>query len=339
MAFNTSELLRHSARQRIGSSLEFALVSRDGMAGKLETSLAILNGVLGDYLARTENGLATEMEVFASSSGGRPLDLDKASMRAAFPTRPPPARIVVLVHGLMCTESIWQMPDGADYGTLLSADLGYLPLYVRYNTGLALAESGASFARTLARLVEVYPGPIEEITALGHSMGGLVVRSACHAARLDGSAWLGLLRRAVYLGTPHLGSPIERLGRIVTTVLRAVPDPYTRLVAEIADVRSRGIKDLGDGLRDARHPVPLLPEIEHYLIAASLSSDPWLATLFGDAFVPVGSATNGVVDPMDSALAPSHVKVLRGSGHVSLARDRTAYDCIRHWCAAPPGSA
>jgi triacylglycerol lipase len=307
------------------------------MGNKLEASLAILNGAIGDYLARTANGLATETELFASASGGRPLALERSAMRGRLPS--PASRLVVLVHGLMCNESVWQMPDGADYGSLLTADLGYCPIYVRYNTGLPIAESGASLARALAGLVESYPGPVDEIVAVGHSMGGLIVRSACHAARLEHRPWLGRVRRAIYLGTPHLGTPLERVGRLATKILRAVPDPYTRLVAEIADMRSRGIKDLGDGLRDARHPVPLLPEMEHYLVAASLSGDPRLAALFGDALVPVGSATNGSVDPMSGALPPSHVRVLGGADHLGLARDRAVYDCIRAWCAAPLGVA
>jgi triacylglycerol lipase len=300
------------------------------MAGKLEASLAILNGVLGDYLARTENGLATDLALFPATSGRAALVLEPDALRRALPE--PRPRIVVLLHGLMCNESVWQMPDGTDYGTLLAADLGFSPFYVRYNTGLPFAENGEKLSALLTRFVEVYPPPLEEIVAIGHSMGGLVLRSACHAARLSGSPWLPLLRRAVYLGTPHLGTPLERVGRVVARVLEAVPDPYTRMVAEIADLRSRGIKDLGDGLRDARHPVPLLPEIEHYLVAAHFSNDPWVAALFGDSLVPVASATNGAVDPLSGALPPGHVKVLPGSGHVALAHDRAVYDCIRTWC-------
>lgn len=304
------------------------------MGDRLEASLAILNGVLGDYLARTDNGLATPIAVFPSPWEGSALALERAALERALPPALP-ARVVVLVHGLMCNESVWRMPDGADYGSLLAGDLGYLPLYVRYNTGLPIRESGAHLSSLLGRLVEAYPGRCDEIAAIGHSMGGLVVRSACHAARLGGARWLPLLRRAIYLGTPHLGSPLERIGRVVTRVLKAVPDPYTRLVADIAELRSRGIKDLGDGLRDARHPIPLLPEIEHYLVAASLSEDRWLATLLGDALVPVGSATNGAVDPMAAAIPPNHVRVLAGSGHIGLAHDREVYSQIRAWCKGP----
>jgi triacylglycerol lipase len=276
------------------------------MAKKLDASIAILNGAIGDYLAKTGNGLATETTFFAAI-GGEPLQLEPGELTRTFPS--PSTRVVVLIHGLMCTEGVWHMPGGVDYGSLLAADLGFCPIYARYNTGLPIAESGASLARALELLVEGYPVPVEEIVLIGHSMGGLVARSACHAARLEGQRWLPLVRRAIYLGTPHLGTPLERVGRVVAKLLRAVPDPYTRLVADIGDLRSAGIKDLGEGLRDAHHPVPLLPEIEHFLVAASLS-DPWLATLFGDALVPLSSATNGYRVSEGSGGMPDNLKIV-----------------------------
>jgi len=301
------------------------------MGSKLDASLAVLNGAIGDYLAKTRNGLATEMTFYThtAAEGGAVVSLERGAFDAFSSLS---GKLVVLVHGLMSTEAIWRMPDGNDYGTLLARDLAFTPLYVRYNSGLPLAETGVSLSRALESLVESYPVPIEEIVPIGYSMGGLVVRSACHEARLQGHRWLPLVRRAIYVGTPHRGAPLERVGRVITKVLRAVPDPYTRLVGEIADLRSIGLKDLGDGLRDPRHPVPLLPEIRHYLVAGSLSADPWLATLFGDALVPVASATDAWLHPRRTALPPSHVKVIGGLGHLALASDPAVYLSIRAWC-------
>jgi triacylglycerol lipase len=298
------------------------------MATKLDASIAILNGAIGDYLAKTGNGLATETTLFAAI-GGAPLRVGRADIARAFPS--PARRIVVLVHGLMCTEAVWRMPGGGDYGSLLARDAGFCPIYVRYNTGLSIAESGASLSRVLELFIEGYQALPDEIVLVGHSMGGLVTRSACHAARLEGKRWLPVVRRAIYLGTPHLGTPLERVGRLVANVLRAVPDPYTRLVAEIGDLRSAGIKDLGEGLRDARHPLPLLPEMAHFLVAASLS-DPWLARLFGDALVPVSSAMNGSRYPGGAGIAKDHLRVLEGLDHMAIARDPAVYALIHGWC-------
>src|SRR5262249_25596762 len=118
--------------------------------------------------------------------------------------------------------------------------------------------------------------------------------------------------------------------------------------AELAELRSDGVKDLGDadlrhedrarrvprlGLRDAHHPVPLLPEIRHYLAAGSLANDPVLAMLFGDAMVPVPSATDGAcVDATTMALPPSHVRIVSGATHVGLAHHPEVHAQIRAWC-------
>jgi triacylglycerol lipase len=331
------------------------------MGRKLEASLAVLNGTIGDYLARTGNGLATEM-TFVSKVGGRPLRLDPPSLARALPAASP--RVALLIHGLMCSESVWTMADRTDFGSRLARDRGFTPVYVRYNSGLAIPDSGAQLAAALEAFAAAYPVPIEEIVPLGHSMGGLVVRAACHWASVGGgaaqrpaplaaheSAWLRLVRRAIYVGTPHLGAPLERMGRTVARVLHAIDDPYTKLVGQIADLRSAGIKDLGDAvlrhedrangangrkgvhLEDALHPVPLLPRTAHYLVAGTISNDPWLTTLFGDALVPLTSATGGSVDPTRDVLPPSHIAVFRGVSHMTLAQDPQVYETIRGWLA------
>jgi pimeloyl-ACP methyl ester carboxylesterase len=240
----------------------------------------------------------------------------------------------VLAHGLMCTETVWRPADGSpDYGAALARDLGYTPLYLRYNTGLPFAENGEALAQLLERVLAEYPQPIEELLLIGFSMGGLVIRSACHVGSQAGHRWLSLVRRAIYAGTPHLGSPYERAGRLLAGLLAAIPDPYTRLLADIGNLRSQGIQDLGDGLGHPEHPVPLLPAIRHYLAAGTLSADPRLATLFGDALVPVPSGTNGAVTRATwHALPPDHVKIFPRVGHMAMARHPDVYAQIRAWC-------
>jgi pimeloyl-ACP methyl ester carboxylesterase len=208
---------------------------------KLDDTLAVLNGLVGDYLARTDNGLATSMSLYRND---RPVGLSRQGLARAYPKAS--ARVAVLAHGVACTESIWRFPDGSDYGSRLEHELGFTPIYLRYNSGLAIADNGRALAELLKQLVELYPQPIEELLPIGYSMGGLVVRSACHFATGQGQSWLEHVRRAIYVGTPHAGAPAERLGRVVTRVLGAIPDPYTRLIADIANLRSAGVKDLGD---------------------------------------------------------------------------------------------
>jgi hypothetical protein len=147
------------------------------------------------------------------------------------------------------------------------------------------------------------------------------------------------VRREIYVGTPHQGAPLERVGRAVSKVLREIPDPYTRLIAQIADLRSEGVKDLGESpirgedrkdpehvafsLREPAHPVPLLPQIRHRLIAGAIGEEPWMETLFGDAMVPVTSATG-----RRSSEAPCEVTVLRGQTHTTLPHADAVYDVI-----------
>jgi triacylglycerol lipase len=260
------------------------------MAKGLEMLLGVVNGAVGDYLHRTGNGLAT------------PMCWARGELKGT--------RACVLVHGLMCTEDIWTMADGTDYGTRLERDFGYSPLYVRYNTGRPIADNGADLARLLEDLVQKHP-ELEEILLVGYSMGGLVIRSATHTV----GSWLPLVRRAVYVATPHLGSPWERLGRGLTKILRAIPDPYTQLAGEIGDLRSGGIKDLGDPC----HPYPLLPQIQHHLVAGSLTP------VIGDGLVPVDSACADQVD---------RVKILPGIGHMAMAHHPSVYAQIKEWCAS-----
>ncbi|MEO5731887.1 MAG: alpha/beta hydrolase [Byssovorax sp.] len=321
----------------------------------LDLAIGVLNGTIGDYLKRTGNGLATSMGLVHA---GRALPLDRAALVAAYPQAS--ARVAVLVHGLMSTESVWEMLDGTTYGSRLAQDLGVTPLYVRYNSGLHVSENGEALDALLERLVAEYPVPIEEMILLGHSMGGLVIRSAAHAAGTgEGEGerrWLPLVKRAFYLGTPHLGAPLERFGNVLTWALRAVGDavgdPTTQLISDILNLRSSGVKDLRyanlcredwEGsdvdalLQNRRYPVSLLPQIRHHLVAATLSGDPRLALLFGDAIVPLRSATGRSTPPDRSALFPQeHVRILPRFNHLSLAHEPKVYTLLRAWCEESP---
>ena len=315
------------------------------VGSKLDQTLAVLNGLVGDYLVREENPLATEMGCYRD---GAPVVLDVASLARTYPDAGP--RAAVFVHGVMTTESVWRFADGRDYGSRLQASREITPFYVRYNTGRPIADNGVALAQLLDALVAAYPVPLSELILVGYSMGGLLLRSACHVAATQQLAWLARVKRAIYVGTPHLGAPAERVGRLVTKVLHTIPDPYTRLIGDLSNLlRSAGLKDLGDAdlrhedragpngrlsLLDARHPVPLLPGIEHTLIAGSLSMDARIAALFGDAIVPISSATlrNAEARP-ELALPPDHVHVLPGRSHVDLAHDDEVQALLERACA------
>jgi hypothetical protein len=171
--------------------------------------LAALNGVFGDHLADTGNPLAIPMQL---RMGGRPWREALAAAEA-----PPCGRVLTLVHGLAMNDGQWNR-RGHDHGQVLARALGLTPVYLHYNSGRHVSQNGRDFAAALADLVAHWPVPVTELMIVGHSMGGLVARSACHQA--GGSAWLKHLSRLVFLGTPHQGAPLERGGRLVDAAAR-----------------------------------------------------------------------------------------------------------------------
>jgi len=325
-----------------------AQIKRSESPNWLAWTASVLNGMWGDYLHAHDNGLAVQMAFYQQ---GRPLALDCTSLRAAHAQ--PTARLCVLVHGLGCNELLWSFappsPEGqdaqgaVDYGQLLQAELGYTPFYVRYNTGLAVAANGRSLGRLLESLCTCYPEPIEEILLIGHSMGGLVVRSACHYAMQHNETWVQHVKHVFYLGTPHDGADLARLAHLTETVLHAVPNPITHLIGSVFGLRSQGIKDLSrgtllapdvidEGCDDLSHhhqrAVPWLPHAQHYLVGGTIAGDERhiASVLLGDGLV--GAPAN-----VDSAIDPAHIRLFPGVSHMQLARRWEVYQQIKTWTA------
>lgn len=298
------------------------------MSKSLEQTLGVLTGAVGDYLARTGNALATAMTLVHA---GEPLALTREALAAAYPQAS--GRVVVLVHGLMATEhgfAYWQdRGDGGtrDFGTILQESRGWTPLRVRYNTGLSTAQSAGELNRLLAQVAELWPVPLTGLTLVCHSMGGLLVREACAQAQAEGQAWLTRLTHVAYLGTPHLGAPLERAGRWATEALGAVPDPVAKLLGQLGDLRSAGIQQLGDPTL-----LPWVDHAQHLLVASSLAGNTPLRGVVGDGMVSVKSATAD--DPAHPL--PPHVqsRVIRGLHHAQLAFAPAVGELLLEWLPA-----
>ena len=151
---------------------------------------------------------------------------------------PATPHVVVFVHGLGETEFAWGRPS---YGDRLAEDLGATPVFVRFNTGRHISSNGASLAALLDELVADWPVEIERLAIVGHSMGGLVARSACH----HGGDWVPLVRHVISLGTPHMGAPLEQAVHALSAALHLAPE--TRPFARFLRRRSAGIRDLRRG--------------------------------------------------------------------------------------------
>src|SRR5262249_46244803 len=162
--------------------------------------LAVLNGVLGDYLHESGNPLAIQMSLCLD---GKPLEIEKRALRASLPRAG--GRLVVLIHGSSLNDRSWRRLRH-DHRPAPARDL-------RPTTaGPPISSTGRACAALLERLVAEWRAPLEALAIVGHSMGGLVARSACHAGERAGHAWRPKLGKLVCLGSPHHGAPLERGG-------------------------------------------------------------------------------------------------------------------------------
>jgi pimeloyl-ACP methyl ester carboxylesterase len=262
---------------------------------------------------------------------------ERSALTTAFPDAT--GKLVVFVHGLCATEHAWRFYGHEPYGSRLRADLGYTPLYVRYNSGLHVSENGRRLADLLEQVAAEWPAGVDEIALVGHSMGGLVGRSACHYGRGNGLGWVRAVRHVVCLGSPHRGAPLEKLANVGAWALAAFPE--TRPLAGVLNGRSAGIKDLRFGyvlddewrdadadalLRDRSQPIPLLDSAAHHFVCATITRDPRhaVACLLGDTLVRVGSASGHAQWRLDR-------RTIGATSHLGLLNDPAVYEQLREW--------
>ncbi len=310
---------------------------------------AALNGMWGDRLDRRAHPWAEKM-------GFRHLG-ERSETEPELCSRP---RAAVFVHGWSGTEAVW-MPPAADgpsptFGDRLREDLGYAPLYVRYNTGRHVSENGRSLCALLEDLRVRHP-LLEELVLIGHSMGGLVVRSAAQHAAESNAGWVRLLSHVFCLGSPHLGSMLEQGAHVLASALGSVDHPVVRAWTDMLNTRSSGIKDLRFGytrdeewqgkdpdafFEDGRVETQLVPGVGYHFAAATLTRAPEgpFGRLVGDIFVRTASATGHASQPTRRVLFRSG-QVLGGLDHYALARHPAVYEILRLTLSpdAPPALA
>ena len=272
----------------------------DQATPRRDAVLAALNGVMGDRLVASNNRFAIPMSLRHDG-----VELDWQDLPQAPEVT---GKVLLLIHGLCMTDHQWrtQRDDQVvDHGESLASALGYTPVYLRYNSGLHTSQNGRELSGLLERLVGQWPTPIEELTVVAHSMGGLLIRSAYHLAREKALRWPDQLKSIVFLGTPHHGAPLERVGNWVDQIL--ISTPYTRPFAKLGHLRSAGITDLRFGhlldedwqgrdrfsrTPDHRRVVPLPERVACYSVAAATAADRGVLAdrLVGDGLVPLRSA-------------------------------------------------
>jgi pimeloyl-ACP methyl ester carboxylesterase len=319
--------VRHGAGALLalaGEAERFLFDAARQPAGRELALRSALNAAAGDTLAKAGSALAVQMGLHAE---GRPQVLTREALAGLN------ERVCVFIHGLACDEQSWSLfpeawrgspwdREGMSYGALLAAELGITPLYLRYNTGLAIDDNAFQLAEQLAQLVEFAPPHVHEIVLVGHSMGGLVTRRACEQFTVSDAAWRQRVRTVVCIGSPHTGAPLEKLGDFVATALNL--SSLTQPLCRIANARSQGIKDLRHGLRSKNHRVEGLAL---RLVAGSLADDPdaMVGSMLGDGLVTTRSAS----DP--SLLGDVQRAELAGLGHMALLNHPRVYAVIREW--------
>lgn len=309
-------LLALAPRESSGTSADSPPAER---SPQREAFVAALNGIWGDHLAASGNPLAIPM-----------------TLRVA---GPPGGRIVVLVHGLAMNDLQWTR-NGHDHGAALARDAGFTPVYLHYNSGRHVSQNGREFAAQLDALVAQWPVPVRELVIVGHSMGGLVARSACYIADQGdvAPAWRRKLKALVCLGTPHHGAPLERAGRLADGLLGI--SPYAAPLARLGQARSAGITDLRFGnvqdadwqhpagrhaqTRDDRLPTPLPRRVKCFVVAATTarSADSVRSGTVGDGLVPLPSALGDHRTPRRSLHVPAERRlVVTQANHWDLLND------------------
>jgi pimeloyl-ACP methyl ester carboxylesterase len=331
---------RALARRDPGSGRPVSATPRGAAA------LAVLNGLSGDALEREGSDLAEPM---ALRLHGRVVAPEPAALAHAFPAARP--QLVVFVHGLMETEHAWRLGGRPGYGERLSRDLGCSAVHVRYNTGLHISRNGRLLAELLERTVAAWPVEVERIALVGHSMGGLVARSACCQASERGQPWVRLVRHVVTLGSPHMGAPLAQGVHYAAHALHALPE--TRAFGRLLRRRSDGIRDMRQGsLVDAdwegRDPdalraaacaeVSLLEGATHCFVAATLTRSERhpLGRLLGDALV-LGPSAAGRGRARKIPLRPEHCVHVGGAHHLALLNHPDVYARLRDWLSPDPG--
>ncbi len=328
----------------VGSGIDILLENLARVIDEKESSyereimLSVLNGVLGDYLADSKNPLAISMQL---RMGGEAIDMtDQVFIDAIKQSN---EKIVLLVHGSCMNDLLWKREEH-DHGVALAKDLGYMPIYLRYNSGRHVSENGHDLAELLETFVKQLP-PATELVILAHSMGGLVSRSACHYGKTGEHTWLTQLKKLICLGTPHHGALLERGGNLVDTLLEI--SPYSAPFSRLGKIRSAGVTDLRYGnildedwkgldrfevSGDHRTPVPLPTNVKCYAVATTTNKEETTLGdgLIGDGLVTIDSALGRHKNPDFCLLFPeSNQFISREINHWTQLNHPEIYEIIK----------
>lgn len=301
-----------------------------------------LNGVMGDHLETKKNPLALPMMLYTSE--GFPIaSLSQVSQAEALS-----GKVAIILHGLCMGYLNWQPDNEQGLGQkILKAQPDTKVLYLNYNTGRRISSNGHQLSELLQTLITSHPH-ITEINLIGHSMGGLVSRSALYYGEEAQYEWVAKVGKLITLGTPHHGAVLERIGDFVQQTISRLP--FAGSLAKLGDLRSAGIIDLRHGsVRDEdwqslsirsvlpdneRHATPLPQHIKAYFLAGSLSEEGNNSKgshLLGDGLVNIKSALGEHTNEHTLAVPKERKALFYGVGHLALLTDEKVLDKTVEW--------
>ena len=304
---------------------------------KIKRLVNVINGVMGDHLVSHHNAMAVSMALYENQEQRQTATIS--------------GRVVVLCHGLCMSHLSWHVTEGVSLGDRLTTQQPDITvLYLDYNTGQRISKNGRNLSKVLQDLLDANPN-ISQIDLVGHSMGGLVARSALFYGKLQGRSWVHGVGNLITLGSPHHGASLERIGYYVQDMIAKLP--FAGSLAKLGDLRSAGIIDLRYGsIRDAdwkslegrsvlpqefRHPARLPLDIHTYFAAATLLEDHYHSKathLLGDGLVTIESALGEHTGEHTLFLPESHKAVFYGVSHYDLLYNERVHQQVITWLMA-----
>jgi pimeloyl-ACP methyl ester carboxylesterase len=281
---------------------------------------SVFNGLWGDRFEEDRSPLRIEMGIRAPN--GIPVSITADFLGHAFPKAT--GRLAVLVHGFADTENAWRSGDNSDLIDGLESD-GFTVLRLRYNTGREIVDNASTLAQIIEEVRLAWPVPVFEIALVGHSMGGLVARSAVIAAGSAGTEWAELVTHVVAIAAPHFGTPIEHMVRYMSNGLGLFNE--SRPLVAFVEQRSAGIKNLRHGIGRSDDGVY---GFAYHVVAGVVTREPDhpLGRVFGDLVVGVRSATSrGHLFETESP----DILVVGGRNHADLVHAPEVVAKVRTW--------
>ncbi|MCF6240148.1 MAG: hypothetical protein L3J74_02235 [Bacteroidales bacterium] len=326
--------LKDSALKNINEFSENLL--KDTQSKINDKLLPVLNGFAGHLLEESNDPRAIKMSFRYDNKDVAVRELGNIYDFSSYK-----GKIGILIHGLFGDERMWKKTENQSVpkiGDLLEINEKYSVLYLRYNTGLHISENGRALSNLLEHFSSIYKKEVSEINLIGHSMGGLVTRSAGYYAGIQRQEWTRLVKKIFLIGVPNKGSYLAQTADFVNELFKKADISKDELISKFLDIRSNGIKDLAyayltdeDWLdvhkkRQEKIKVRPLPGVKYFLIAGTLGKNKIFNTYFGDGLVGSDSAASNELNT--NIFTKVERKIFEKEDHISLLSSKAVADYI-----------